>query len=169
MAPGAAKVRIRHNLKQWELSVSATPSEFRRWRKYEQYYLGSDIGVTNLPVQQARISGCVDQELEQHLYNLISDNTPVFTQEPNEDEEVSCMDIIVDWIAERHPLDARWIELFKLPQERGELMVQYSKQDAGRSRRVRPKQHHPARDHGHGIHHPLLLAAIPQRAMQARS
>ena len=52
--------RIRHDLKPWELSASATPSEFRRWRrKYEQYYLGSDIGVTNLPGQQATISGCL--------------------------------------------------------------------------------------------------------------
>ena len=81
---------------------------FFRWRrKYEQYYLGLDIGVTNLPGQQATISGCVDRELEQRLYNLISDNTPVFTPEPNEDEVTSCMDIIGDWIAERHPLDSR--------------------------------------------------------------
>ena len=55
-------------------------------RKYEQYYLGSDIGVTNLPGQQATISGCVDHELEQHLYSLISDNTAVLTPEPNKDE-----------------------------------------------------------------------------------
>ena len=57
----------------------------------------------------------MDRELEQHLYNLISDNTPVFTPEPNE-----------DWIAERHPLDSRRMELFKLPQGCGESMVQYS-------------------------------------------
>ena len=95
VAPGAAKVRVRHDLKPWELSASATPSEFRRWRrKYQRYYLGSDIGVTNLPGQQATISGCVDRELEQHLYNLISNNTPVFTPEPNKDEVVSCTDIL---------------------------------------------------------------------------
>ena len=35
------------------------------------------------------------------------------------------MDIIADWIAERHPLDSRRMELFKFPQERGESMVQY--------------------------------------------
>ena len=94
VAPGAAKVHVRHNLKLWELSASATPSKFRRWkRKYEQYYLGSDIGVTNLPGQQATISGCVDRELEQHLYNLISDNMPVFTPEPNEDS--SCRKNVV--------------------------------------------------------------------------
>ena len=80
----------------------------------------------NLPGQQATISGCVDRELEQHLYNLISDNTPVFTPEPNEDEVTSCMDIIADWIAEQHPLDARRMELFKLLQEQGEGMVAYS-------------------------------------------
>ena len=33
------------------------------------------------------------------------------------------MDIIADWIAERHPLDARRMELFKLPQERGEKEI----------------------------------------------
>ena len=27
MAPGTAKVRVRHNLKPWELSASATPSD----------------------------------------------------------------------------------------------------------------------------------------------
>ena len=90
-------MRVRHDLKPWELSASATPSEFQHWRrKYEQYYLGLDIGVTNLLGQQAIISGCVDRELEQHLYNLISDNTPVFTPEPNKDEVVSFMDIIAD-------------------------------------------------------------------------
>ena len=58
VAPGTAKVRVRHDLKPWELSASPTPSEFRRWRrKYEHYYLGSDIGVTNLPGQQATILG----------------------------------------------------------------------------------------------------------------
>ena len=36
------------------------------------------------------------------------------------------MDIIADWIAERHPLDSRHMELFKLSQERGESMVQFS-------------------------------------------
>ena len=61
VTPGAAKVRVRHDLKPWELSANATPSEFRRWRrKYEQYYLGSDIGVTNIPGQQATISGWID-------------------------------------------------------------------------------------------------------------
>ena len=30
VAPGAAKVRVRHDLKPWELSASATPSAFRR-------------------------------------------------------------------------------------------------------------------------------------------
>ena len=80
VTPGAAKVRVCHDLKLWELSASATPSKFRRWRrKYEQYYLGSDIGMTNLLGQQATISGCVGWELEQHLYNMISDNMPVFT------------------------------------------------------------------------------------------
>ena len=88
--------------------------------------MGSDIGVTNLPGQQATISGCVDRELEHHLYNLISDNTPVFTPEPNEDEVISFIDIIADWIAERHPLDPRRMELFKLPQKCGVSMVQYS-------------------------------------------
>ena len=86
VAPGAAKVHVRHDLKAWELSASVTPSEFRRWRrKYEQYYLGWEISVTNLPGQQATLSGYVDRELEQHLYNSISDNRPVFTPEPNED------------------------------------------------------------------------------------
>ena len=33
VAPGAAKVGVRHDLKPWELSASATPSEFRRWRR----------------------------------------------------------------------------------------------------------------------------------------
>ena len=50
----------------------------------------------------------------------------MFTPEPNEDKVTSCMDIIADWIAERHPLDARRMELFKLPQEQGEGMVAYS-------------------------------------------
>ena len=60
VTPGAAKVRVRHDLKPWELSANATPSEFRRWRrKYEQYYLGSDIGVMNIPGQQATILGCL--------------------------------------------------------------------------------------------------------------
>ena len=68
----------------------------------------------------------MDRELEQHLYNLISDNTPVCMPEPNEDEVTFSMDIITDWIAERHPLDSRCMELFKLLQERGESMVQYS-------------------------------------------
>ena len=57
---------------------------------------------------------------------LISDNTPVFTPKPNEDEITSCMDIIADWITKRHPLDSRRMELFKLPQEQGESMVKYS-------------------------------------------
>ena len=42
----------------------------------------------------------MDRELEQHPYNLISDNTPVVTPEPNEDEVQSCMDIIVEWISD---------------------------------------------------------------------
>ena len=50
----------------------------------------------------------------------------MFTPEPNEDEVTSYMDIIADWIAERHPLNARRMELFKLPQEQGEGMVAYS-------------------------------------------
>ena len=50
----------------------------------------------------------------------------MFTPEPNEDEVTSCMDIIANWIAKRHPLDARRMELFKLPQEQGEDMVAYS-------------------------------------------
>ena len=114
IAPGASKVGIRHDLKPWELAASATLSEFRLWqRKYEQYYLGSDLGVTHIPGQQATLSGCVNRELEQHLYNSISDNTPIFTPEPNKDEVMSCMDFIADWITERHPLDSRRMELLK--------------------------------------------------------
>ena len=103
------------------------PFEIHRWRiKYEQYYLGSDIGVTNLLGQQGALLGCVDRELEQHFYNLISDNTSVFTPIPNWDEIQSCMDIIANLISERHPLDSRRMELFKLPMEGSESMVQYS-------------------------------------------
>ena len=37
VAPGAAKVRVCHDLKPWELSASATPFKFRKLRrKYEQ-------------------------------------------------------------------------------------------------------------------------------------
>ena len=36
------------------------------------------------------------------------------------------MDIIAEWISEGHPLDSRRMELFKLPQESGESIVQYS-------------------------------------------
>ena len=64
--------------------------------------------MTHLPGQQAT---CVDRELEQHLYNSISDNTPVFTPEPNKDEILSCMDIIADWITARHPLDLSLIHI----------------------------------------------------------
>ena len=42
------------------------------------------------------------------------------TTRPYEDEVTLCMDIISDWIAERHPLDARRMGLFKLPKEQGE-------------------------------------------------
>ena len=54
--PGASKVRVRHDLKPWDLATSATPSEFRRWkRKFKQYFLGSDLGVTQLPGQQVAL------------------------------------------------------------------------------------------------------------------
>ena len=120
IAPGASKVRVRHDLKPWELVASATPSEFQRWkRKYGQYYLGSNLGITNIPGQQAT-------PLEQRLYYSISDNTPIFTPEPNEDEVMSCMNFIADLTTERPPFDSRTMELFKFPQERGESMVQYS-------------------------------------------
>ena len=75
ITPRASKVRVRHDLKPWELAASATLSEFRC------YYLGPDLGVTNIPGQQATLSGCVDRELQQHLYNSISDNTPILTRE----------------------------------------------------------------------------------------
>ena len=65
IAPGASKVRVRHDLKPWDLVSLATPSEFRRWkRKFEQYFLELDQVVAHLPGQQAALSGCVDKELE---------------------------------------------------------------------------------------------------------
>ena len=61
------------------------------------------------------------------IYTTASATThPIFTPEPNKDEIMSCMDFIHDWIMERHPLDSRQMELFKLSQERGESIVQYS-------------------------------------------
>ena len=115
------------DLKPWDLVSSATPSEFCRWRrKFKQCFLGSDLGVTHIPGQQAAVSEYVDAYIEQHLYNNLSDNTSIFTSEPNEDEIQSCIDFIHYWIIECHPLDTRCMELFKLSQERGESMVQYS-------------------------------------------
>ena len=99
---------------------TATPTEFQHWRrKFEQYYLGSDLGVTHIPGQQAALVGCVDGYIEQHLYSMISDNTPIFTPKPNEVKIQSCMDFIYNWITERHPMDTRRMELFKLSQEQG--------------------------------------------------
>ena len=57
---------------------------------------------------------------------MIRENTPIFIPEPNEDEIQSCMDFIYDWITQRHPLDTKRMELFKMSQERGESMVGYS-------------------------------------------
>ena len=61
---------------------SAFASEFRRWRrKFEQYYLGSDMGVTNIASQQqAALARCLDADIEQYLYSVIRDNTPIFTK-----------------------------------------------------------------------------------------
>ena len=116
ITPGASKVRVPHDLKPWDLAASANPSEFRRWKgKFEQYFLGSDLDVTHLPGQQAALSDSVNRELEQHLYNNISDNTPIFTPESNEDNIISCVDFIRDRITECHPLVSRRMELFKLP------------------------------------------------------
>ena len=104
ITPGASRIRVRMDLKPWGLSSIAMLSEFRRWRrKFEQYFLGSDLGVTHIPGQQAALAGCVDTDIEQHLYSMISDNAPIFTPEPNEDKIKSCMDFIYDWITERHP------------------------------------------------------------------
>ena len=45
------------------------PTEFRRWRrKFKQYFLGSDLGVTHISGQQAAPYRCVE-DIEQHLYN----------------------------------------------------------------------------------------------------
>ena len=66
------------------------PTEFRRWQhKFEQYYLGSNMGITNIPGQQAALAGCLDADIEQYLYSFIGDNTPIFIPEPNDDEVAS--------------------------------------------------------------------------------
>ena len=65
------------------------------------------------------LSGCVDADIEQHLYNNVGNNMPIFTPEPIMIEIQSCMDFIYDWITERHLLDIRRMELFKLTQEQG--------------------------------------------------
>ena len=79
--------------------------------------------MTNLPGQQATLSGCVDRELEQHLYNSISDNTPVFTPEPNEDEIMTLSRIGL-------PSDTPWTpeewSFSSSHKNGGESMVQYS-------------------------------------------
>ena len=59
--------------------------------------------VTHITGQQATLAGCIDGDIEQFLYSVISDNTPIFTPEPNEDEILSCMDYVYSWITERHP------------------------------------------------------------------
>ena len=107
VAPGASQVWVRMDLIPWDLAANANPKEFRRWRrKFEQSYLGSDMGVTNIPGQQAALAGCLAADIEQYLYSFIGDNnTPIFTREPNDDEVTSCMDYIYQLIMERHPLD----------------------------------------------------------------
>ena len=91
VAPGASRVRVQMYLKPWDLSANTNPTEFSRWRrKFEQYYLGSDMDVTSIPRQQAALSGCVNSDIEQYLYSVIGDNTPVFTPEPTDVECRNC-------------------------------------------------------------------------------
>ena len=56
------------------------------------------LGVTAPPPE----AGGIAPGASQHLYNMVSDNTPIFMPEPNEDEIQSCMDFMYDWITERH-------------------------------------------------------------------
>ena len=77
------------------------------------------FGWRPLP-KKASLAGCLDSDVEQHLYSAIS------TPEPNNDKIISCIDHIYQSINKRHPLDTRRTELFKLMQEPGESMVAYS-------------------------------------------
>ena len=73
--------------------MNANPTEFRHWRrKFEQYYLGSDMGVINIPGQQATLAGYLDADIEQYLCSILGYNTLIFTQEPNDDEVFSGID-----------------------------------------------------------------------------
>ena len=80
------------------------------------------MSITHISGQQAALAGNIDRDIEHHLhYSVISDNTPIFTPDPNEDKVQSCMEFICSWITERHPL-----EVFTLSQELGETKVAYS-------------------------------------------
>ena len=96
------------DLKPWDLQANANPTEFRHWRM--KYYLGLDMGVTNIPGQQANLVGCLAADIEQNLYSVIGDNNPVFTPEPN-DEILSCMDYIYQWITKCHSLNTRQTQI----------------------------------------------------------
>ena len=106
-----------NELKPFTLEKSSTPGQFNEWkRRFESFFLSSNLGKAPVQVQQSYFRSCVSSQLANLLDSQISENLTVFPDPDTPEDTSSCMTLLQAELEKRCPLTLRRLALFSTKQ-----------------------------------------------------
>ena len=107
-------IKLVAELKPDSLSHDSSAAELRIWmKKFEAYYVESNMSNSRIKIQHAYLMCCMDKQLSLQLDGMIEAQTPVLGQN-------SCMSRLTDIFKKKYPLLLRRRQFFQLQQQPGQ-------------------------------------------------
>ena len=116
------------DLKPNKLVRSFTAADFRTWKRaFHDYYLASNMQVSNLQQQHAYLFSCMDSYMENKLRPQVKDEAdelyPIFTDDAT---QPSCMSVIEEEFTYTHPMLVRRKQFLEIRQPSGQKFTDFA-------------------------------------------
>ena len=111
---GQNQIKLIAELKPDTLSHDSSAAELRIWmKKFEAYYVESNMSASRIKIQHAYLMCCIDKQLSLQLDGMMEAQTPILGQN-------SCMSRLTDIFKKKYPLLLRRRQFFQLQQQPGQ-------------------------------------------------
>ena len=120
-APGKSKPNA--SLKPDKLTLSHTPSEFRKWmRNFKSYYDSSNFAVEPSYVQRTALDLLLEESLAAAITPALQDDTPLY---PTDGAPRSMTEMLEQAFLDAYPLEQRRTEALEMSQRPGESAASF--------------------------------------------
>ena len=125
----APRVEVNKILTPEVLNKSDSPVQMANWiRSFKRWYAASKMHLGATAEQQGYFMHRLDAYLQSRLNEKIQVDTPIFRNDGNEDEEISCIELLEKEFLIRYPIVSRQHNFFLSVQQQGQAFSDWAKE-----------------------------------------